>query len=283
MRKFELSEINKMPESSGIYSITNTLNNHRYIGSTNNFKRRLERHRSELRKNYHHSLHLQRAYNKYGEIHFKVEILEFCEPIRDTLLSIEQKYLDLNPEYNIAEIADRPVRTSRIVSDETKMKIRLANIGRKHSEESRKKMSEAQRKKPGKKVDQYDLNGKYIQTFDRVVDAGIAMGNYYKHVQITSCCKGRTRTACGYIWKYHNDNRNIFEVQKPKGKDNKRPVICLTKKNEYVAEFPSILEAAIALGNATNSGTINKVVHGKGKTAFGYKWKYKEDYERSVV
>ena len=28
-----------------------------------------------------------------------------CEPIRDTLLAIEQKYLDLNPEYNINKFA----------------------------------------------------------------------------------------------------------------------------------------------------------------------------------
>ena len=283
MKKYKLSEVNKIPEISGIYSITNILNRHRYIGSTNNFKRRLTRHRSELRKNHHHSQYLQRAFNKYGEVHFQVEILEKCEPIHDTLLMIEQKYLDLKPEYNISEVADRPARTNVVVSDETRMKLRLANLGKKHSEESRKKMSEAQKKKPGKKVDQYDLNGNYIRTFNRAVDAGIAMGNYYKYVQIIACCRGRLRTAHGHMWKYTSDDRNIFDVQKPKGKDNKRPVVCLTKKGEYVKAFPSILEAAIYMGNKNNAGTINKTLHGKNKSAFGYKWMYKEDYERGVV
>lgn len=283
MKKFKLSEINKMPEMSGIYSIINILNGHRYIGSTNNFKRRLARHRSELRKNHHHSIHLQRAFNKYGEARFQVEILERCEPIHDTLLMIEQKYLDLKPEYNIAEIADRPVRTNHFVSDETRMKLRLANLGKKPSEESRKKMSEAQKKKTGKKIDQYDLNGNYIRTFAKAVDAGVAMGGYYKYTRIIACCRGRIRTACGYIWKYTNDNRSIFDVQKQKGKDNKRSVVCLTKRGEYVNEFPSILEAATCMGNKNNAGAINKTVHGKNKSAFGYKWMYKEDYERSIA
>lgn len=283
MKKFKLCDVNKLPEISGIYAITNELNGHRYIGSTNNFKRRLIHHRSDLRTKSHHSIILQRAYNKYGEHRFYIEILEICEPIQETLFLLEQKYLDLHPEYNINPVANRPPGFKGEVSEDTRQKLRIANLGKKHSLESRKKMSESQRKKAGKKVDQYDLNGNYITTFNRAVDAGIAMGDYYKYVQIVACCRGRIRTACGYIWKYHNDNRNIFEVQKPKGKDNKRPVVCLTNKNGYVAEFPSILEAAIALGSATNSGTINKVVHGKGKTAFGYKWMYKEDYERSIA
>lgn len=283
MKKFKLCDVNKLPKMSGIYSIVNELNGHRYIGSTNDFKRRITHHRSDLRTQSHHSIILQRAYDKYGEHRFYVEILEICEPIQETLFLLEQKYLDLKPEYNVNLIANRPPGFKGKVSEETRRKRRLANLGKKASEEAKKHMSEAQRKKPGKKVDQYDLNGNYIQTFNRVVDAGMAMGNYYRHVQITSCCRGKVRTACGYIWKYHNDNRDIFDVQKPKGKDNKRPVICLTKKGEYISEFPSISEAAVALGNATNSSTINKVVHGKGKTAFGYRWMYKEDYERRVV
>ena len=283
MKKFKLCDVNKLPEISGIYSIVNELNGHRYIGSTNNFKRRLMHHRSDLRTQSHHSIILQRAYDKYGEHRFFIEILEICEPIQDTLFLLEQKYLDLKPEYNINDVANRPPGFKGVVSKETRQKLRIANLGKKHSLESKKKMSEAQRKKQGKKIDQYDLNGNYIQTFNRTIDAGIAMGNYYRYVQITACCKGKKRSAFGYLWKYNNDSRNIFEVRKPKGTNNKRPVVCLTKQHEYVAEFPSILEAAIACGNATNSSSINKVVHGKCKTAFGFKWMYKEDYERSVV
>lgn len=54
---------------SGVYMIKNVLNNHKYIGSTKNFKQRLKQHLSDLRNNKHHSPHLQAAWNKYGEKH----------------------------------------------------------------------------------------------------------------------------------------------------------------------------------------------------------------------
>lgn len=90
MITLKFSEINELPVEAGIYMIQNTLNNHKYIGSTNNFKRRIIRHRSELRTNKHHSLYLQRAYNRYGEDKFTVSILEKCDSVRDTLLYLEQ-------------------------------------------------------------------------------------------------------------------------------------------------------------------------------------------------
>lgn len=75
---------------SGVYMIKNVLNNHKYIGSTKNFKQRLKQHLSDLRNNKHHSPHLQAAWNKYGEKHFVFQILETCEPIAaDALLKHE--------------------------------------------------------------------------------------------------------------------------------------------------------------------------------------------------
>ena len=37
MIMWRFDNINKMPEEAGIYMIINILNNHKYIGSTNNF------------------------------------------------------------------------------------------------------------------------------------------------------------------------------------------------------------------------------------------------------
>jgi predicted GIY-YIG superfamily endonuclease len=58
MITWRFADVNKLPEESGIYMILNILNNHKYVGSTNNFKRRLTRHRGELRKDKHHSIYL---------------------------------------------------------------------------------------------------------------------------------------------------------------------------------------------------------------------------------
>lgn len=62
-------------------------------------------HLTDLRGNRHHNIHLQRAWNKYGEQSFTFQIIEPIESL-STLLEREQYYLDrLNPQYNICPTA----------------------------------------------------------------------------------------------------------------------------------------------------------------------------------
>ena len=63
----------------GIYMLFNVYNNKCYVGSTNNFYRRKNEHFNYLRNNKHHSDHLQKAYNKYGEDKFIFIVLEECK------------------------------------------------------------------------------------------------------------------------------------------------------------------------------------------------------------
>lgn len=92
--------IKRCTVSAGVYMIRNVLNGKSYIGSSNSIKRRLTTHISHLKCNRHANRHLQSAYNKYGQKSFVFCILEQCEPILETILMLEQKYLDLKPEYN---------------------------------------------------------------------------------------------------------------------------------------------------------------------------------------
>ncbi len=73
---------------SGIYKILNKSNNKCYIGSTINFNDRRNLHFSKLKRGKHHSIILQRAYDKYGIDNFEFIILEECE--NDNLLEREQ-------------------------------------------------------------------------------------------------------------------------------------------------------------------------------------------------
>ena len=89
-----------MLNQSGIYEILNTVNGKRYIGSAVYIVGRFARHRMHLRRGTHHSVHLQRAWNKHGEEAFEFRPILFCT--KDMLLYYEQLAIDaFKPLYNI--------------------------------------------------------------------------------------------------------------------------------------------------------------------------------------
>lgn len=51
------------------------------------------------------------------------------------------------------------------------------------------------------KINQYDLQGKYIKTWNSVREAERTLKMY----GISQCCKGKCKTIGGYIWKYRSD------------------------------------------------------------------------------
>lgn len=112
-------------KKSGIYVITNILNNKKYVGSSVNTEKRLYNHKNYLINNKHQNSKLQNAWNKYGSINFKFELLEECST--ENLLVREQHYLDtwnlVEDGYNICLIAG-------------------SGGVEKHTEESKRKMSE---------------------------------------------------------------------------------------------------------------------------------------------
>lgn len=137
-----------MPSISGIYEIRNTINGNCYIGSAVNLEKRTKDHIYHLGKGNHANNHLQKAWNKYGKSSFIVSIIEYCD--KEFLLSREQFYLEkMNPEYNIAKNSSSPMLGVKH-TDEARMKIRLAGIGRLFSKETRDKISASQKGIPKK-------------------------------------------------------------------------------------------------------------------------------------
>lgn len=98
---------------SGVYQIVNKINNKIYIGGTLDLRERFVNHISELRNNRHHSIKLQRAFNKYGIENFFFEVLEYCESDWNIIEKIEQKHFDLyknnfnSKTYNILKYSNR--------------------------------------------------------------------------------------------------------------------------------------------------------------------------------
>lgn len=111
--------------SSGIYIIKNNVNGKVYVGSAINLKQRWYRHISSLRLNKHHSSRLQNSVNKYGLENFEFISVQYCN--REELISNEQFWIDYFDSYNNG-LNGKPKAGN--------------SLGFKHSNESKKKISE---------------------------------------------------------------------------------------------------------------------------------------------
>jgi group I intron endonuclease len=170
-----------------IYKIRNVVNEHYYVGSTVDSRKRFWEHRKDLRLQRHVCIRLQRAWDKYGEDCFKFEVVEQLNS-KEELYPAEQKWLDEHHGseycYNVSAYADSPMRdaspemrarlaekakawhethehprTGVVMTSETRNQISESRIG-KHageqhyrygktvSEEVRKKIGDTQRGKP---------------------------------------------------------------------------------------------------------------------------------------
>lgn len=183
--------------------------------------------------------HFYRAIKRYGWNNFQHDILEDNLTAEDAG-RLESEYIkkyktqDKRYGYNIMEGG----QVGYHLSEEHKAKIGKANSGenngmyghhytdeerkqmsersawrgRKHTEESRNKMSIAMKgntnTKTGKMhhraraVNQYSLDGEYIATYDTAKQASLATGALRSG--ICNCCKAnrKQRTAGGFIWRY---------------------------------------------------------------------------------
>lgn len=139
----------------GIYKITNLIDNKVYIGQTVNYRKRKNSHLSSLKENKHHNEHLQRAFNKYGENSFEMELLEECKI--EELDDIEIKYIkeldtcNHDKGYNMMYGG----QIYREFTKEVRLKMSEAGKGRKFTDEHKKKISLAQK---GKKISQESIN-----------------------------------------------------------------------------------------------------------------------------
>jgi group I intron endonuclease len=135
--------MNKAPKS-GIYAITNTTNGKVYVGSAVNIAARWRGHLSQLRRGIHHSGHLQAAWNKHGEEAFSFSILQEVKK-RESLIEEENRWIaSLNSSertagYNLCVTAG-------------------SQLGMKHSEEARKRMSAAHKGRMKSEAHQEAIN-----------------------------------------------------------------------------------------------------------------------------
>lgn len=134
---------------SGIYKITQVSTGKIYIGQTKmRFIKRYWHHRWKLKNNIHDNNYLQNAWNKYGELDFKFEIIHIKKE-SDNLNTLEimyiKKYNTLSSGFNLTSGGEgkRCCPMSETAKKIVGEKNRLHNLGKKHSDETKKRMSES--------------------------------------------------------------------------------------------------------------------------------------------
>jgi len=225
----------------GIYKITNIINGKFYLGSSNDCHQRWIEHLSDLRRNKHHSIHLQRAWNKYGEKNFIHEIIEVVNNVED-ILNREQYWLDkLQPfhrdnGYNICSVAGKTIGFKH--SDKTKKLLSDKGKGLKRTEETKKRISEG-------------------------------------HKGINTWTKGMKQSE-EHIEKRVKNRRGVPLSDDIKDKMSIK-VLMFNKDNQLLKEYFSISSAQ---KDGFDPSAIVKCCKGKLKTYKGYKWMYKSEYEK---
>ncbi len=241
--------------NSGIYKIQSVCKPDRiYIGSAVDFERRKRRHLNMLRQQKHHSIKMQRHYNMYGENDLRFTLIHSCS-IRE-LIEAEQFFLDSHKAYfNTCKVAGSLSRLGIPHSIETKEKIRVNNKsslpevrlkkslaakgkkkseefkqkmrGRKVSDETRRRLSEAQKGKKRKSPDpkfkesmskchmkpilQYDMHMNFIREWESAKTAMAFISPGAKNTGITHCLRGRKKSYKGFIWRYSTTNNMNHE------------------------------------------------------------------------
>lgn len=98
-------------------------------------------------------------------------------------------------------------------TDEIKKIIGDSHRGKPLSEDHKKKLSDAHkgikptnldalRESSKKKIDKYSMDGKYIETYPSIGDAANKHG--VSPASVSACCRGKTKSSAGFIWKYAN-------------------------------------------------------------------------------
>ena len=113
---------------AGVYMFFNLINGNMYIGSSVKLDRRFRVHISGIGSV---NLPLYNALNKYGLNNFVFIVLQYCEPIEEVCLGLEQSYLDLyKPQYNILKLAGSSQGFKH--SPDTIAKLKKSHVGQLH-------------------------------------------------------------------------------------------------------------------------------------------------------
>lgn len=212
-----------------IYKITNIINGKLYIGQTSSsIEERWKEHIKDSQKENIKNRPLYKAINKYGINSFKIDIIE--EIINNDIASREKYWIEYFGTFKYGYNAtiggdgvpyidyDLVVATYNEIYNQTEV-ARQLNIDRSSVARILKirqvnnifYAQEVNKTCNSNIINMYNLQGKFIKTFASARDAAFEVTNKKNCSHIMDVCKGKRKTAYGYIWKFANSHGPMVE------------------------------------------------------------------------
>ena len=290
-----------------IYLITNSVNGKQYVGQTMRTIR--QRYSDHIRKSRYNkdNQYLYTAMNKYGIDNFSIEKIEFisCRTKRELLDELNQKetyYISkLNTRkpngYNMTDggvllpntYVKKPVCNYDLERNFVKEFESIAEAARYYNLSQADITHCCKREKvymvggfiwrfkdddydvktikiPTRVIYQYDLCGNFLNKYNGIQEAERITG--IKNICL--CCKGKNKSAGGYVWRYAEDPFNKYEVP------TFRKVIIYDFNLNYLKSFLNTKEASDYTGLPI-SDVYNACKKHYAKN--GYIWSFEDNKE----
>lgn len=236
-----------------IYKIYNDINDKVYIGQTRTtIEERYKNHCTYARTKENKSV-LYRAMNKHG-----IENFHICEIVKIQNCNIESLKLELN------EVEKIYIKLYNSLVSENGYNIDKGGNTVQYC---------------CKKIKQYSFDGTLCNIFDSITKAAECM-ECDANV-IGNACHGKILSACGFIWRFYEDEFNKYRIEANNYKQNSgsfksKMVNCYDINYNYVKTYNSITEAGESVG-LKNAYHITNVCKGKRNFAGGFRWYYSND------
>ena len=251
---------------------------------------------------YRANTHFYRAIEKYGWNNIKHEILA------DNLSKIEAEDMERffiamyrsnesGHGYNKTlggegSLGHKQSKEARLKRSERFKGENNPYYGKKHSDETRKKMSENHydclgKKNPrSKRVHQFDFNYDYIRSFDTVVEASNNIGICDMGIRRAIWDKG---TAGGFLWVFDD---NVVKTDSGYEMKNKFPIPTKNRKEifqfdlegKFIDKYVSSNEAEKKIKENHNLTIRREGIFGASQrkgTSANYIWRFREDVEET--
>jgi len=261
METIKIPSIEEFPKLSGIYKFTNKINGKIYIGETMNFKQRM---RGHVARSYDENWTavISRAFRKYGFSNFEYEIIE-SYPLK----SVTKDFLIEREAFFIKELD-----AMNVDKGYNRCPYGVNTIGYKFSEESRKKMSIA-RKKRVMRRESIEKQALSISG-EKNYNYGKKMTDERKALLIKATTtreiteEERINKSLGHLNSENKPRKPIYQLDKETG--------------EILRTWRSLSDAVRHLGKRSPSDIANSTRY-PHKSAYGFKWRFLTEEEKKTA